>query len=87
MKRCIVFHWHGEAPTQDAGDAFAEEATYALVDLAEKHRCLVGGGFQVVADPCQECALLAECPYGDECTNCHPQSNSLGVIVHTKRVG
>lgn len=56
---CITFNWHGEAPNDEAGEKFADEATDALIEVAEKYGCLVGGGFRVVAE-CDTCRDLRE---------------------------
>lgn len=83
-EHCIVFNWHGDAPNKGAGDLFADEALEALIAIAEKHGCHVGGGFQVAHSPCDECAKLAECPFGHECVTCNPPTQTTG-IVHMKR--
>ena len=85
-EHCIVFNWHGDAPNKDAGDLFAEEALEAVIAIAEKHGCHVGGGFQVEHDPCYDCARLAEdhCPIGPECIMCNPPVFN-GSIVHMTR--
>jgi hypothetical protein len=55
MDYCIAFHYHGDAPTFEAGMAFADEAAAALVDVAEKWGCHLGGGLRVVPEPCTMC--------------------------------
>ena len=81
---CIVFNWHGEAPSDEAAQQFGDYATEALIEIAEQFGCQIGGGFQVVSDPCNECAKLAECPFGHECVTCNPPTQATGV-VHMKR--
>jgi hypothetical protein len=86
-EHCIVFNWHGDAPNKGAGDLFAEEALNMLIEIAERHGCHVGGGFEISHDPCGECARLTECPFGSECVTCHPPyRNAAGFgVVHIKR--
>ena len=80
---CIVFNWHGDAPNRIAGADFADAATDALVEVAEKFGCHVGGGFRITQDPCDECERLAACPFGSECVTCNPPTSS-SAVVHMK---
>jgi hypothetical protein len=40
----VDFNLHGEAPNESAAAAFVDEAMDALIAVAEKHGCLIGGG-------------------------------------------
>jgi len=49
MERFIIFNWSGEAPSEEAAQAFVDAATDALIGVAERYGCRVNGGFQIAA--------------------------------------